>query len=209
MKKHMEGKAEAIVPCVDTDIFYPNKKEREKKVFKVFFYGRPGHPRNGFELGVQAIRVLKKKLGDKVEIVTAGSDWHPKEYGLEGVINNLGRLKYEETGDLYRSCDAGLVMMFTKHPSYLPFEFMACGCAVVSNHNEATKWLLKDNENCILSQMSATSIAENILNILLNSNLRKKITTNAHKEIMSNHVDWDEKLEKIYSFMLDAHNNKI
>lgn len=210
-EKSYGGKAEALIPCIDTNVFHsnlnpPNKKNKK---FKVFFYGRPGHPRNGFELGAQALKVLKKKLGDKVEIVTAGADWQPEEYGLKGIVNNLGRLKYEETGELYRSCDAGLVMMFTKHPSYLPFELMACGCAVVSNFNESTTWLLKDKDNCILSQTSATAIAENIENLLLNTDLRKKITTNAHKEIMNNHVNWEEKLEIVYNFMLKVHNNRI
>lgn len=194
------GKAEYLTPCVDNSIFYPTEKIENKK-YKVFFYGRPGHPRNGFELGAMALRKLKEKLGDKVEIVTAGADWDESEHGVNGVINNLGRLKYEETGDLYRSCDVGLVLMFTKHPSYLPFELMACGTAVVSNYNPSTTWFLKNEENCILTDSSATRIAEAIMSILEDKEKREKIEKKAVEDMQIMHTNWNEQLDKLFNYM--------
>ena len=63
----------------------------------------------------------------------AGAEWDPGAYGLGGVVRHLGLLPYEDTGALYRACDAGLVAMATRHPSYLPFELMASGAVVVTN----------------------------------------------------------------------------
>jgi glycosyltransferase involved in cell wall biosynthesis len=200
-EKDFGGIAVSLNPCVDTHVFYPTNKIRDRKVKKVFFYARPGHPRNGFELGIAALKILKGSMGSAVDIVSAGAEWEPVLYGLEGIVFNLGRLPYENTGDLYRTCGAGLVMMFTKHPSYLPFELMACGCPVVSNYNESTTWFLKDRVNCILTEASATRIAETIEAVLKNEELSEEIRENALKEIKENHADWNSELDRIYQYM--------
>jgi glycosyltransferase involved in cell wall biosynthesis len=202
-ERDYNGQAMDLKPCVDDNIFYPrkaNQRPNDNK-FRVFFYGRPGHPRNGFELGAAVLRKLKEKLEDKVEIYCAGSEWNPENYNLEGVVTNLGRIDFEKTGDLYRLCDVGLVMMFTKHPSYLPFELMACKCAVVTNYNPDTTWFLKNEENCILTDASATRIAEAIEKLLLNEKLRNRLTETAWNDISQNHAWWDDELNKLYNFM--------
>lgn len=201
-EKNFNGHAIDLKPCVDHKVFYPPKNSHLLKdnKYRVFFYGRPGHPRNGFELGSAVLRILKSKLKDKVEIFCAGSDWNPADYYLDGVVTNLGRMDFEKTGDLYRVCDVGLVMMFTKHPSYLPFELMACNCAVVSNYNPDTAWFLKNEETCILTEASATRIAEAIEILLLNEELRNRITENAWQDISNNHTNWDDELNKLYDF---------
>ena len=141
-------------------------------------------------------------MGNKVRIVTAGANYNTSLYGLDGVVENLGRLKIEETGDLYRNCDAGLVMMYTRHPSYLPYEMMACGCCVVSNYNAYTTWFLKDGENSVVCEPSASSIAEAIENILLDEERRKQIGENGSKQIIDNNPAWDDSLEKVAQFIL-------
>ena len=197
------GRAVSLDPSVDTSIFYPNDhRQYKKKQYTVFFYGRPGHPRNGFELGVEALKCLKRRMGKRVRIVTAGANYNTAIYGLDGVVENLGRLKIEQTGDLYRNCDAGLVMMYTRHPSYLPYEMMACGCCVVSNYNAYTTWFLKDGENSVVCEPSASSIAEAIENILLDENRRKQIGEFGAKQIIENNPTWDDSLEKVAQFIL-------
>src|SRR5207253_3103176 len=81
--------------------------------------------RNCFELLVESLRIIKRRLGDSVTIVTAGEQWDPAQFGVDGLLHNLGVLDYRATGALYRACDAGAVMMTTAHTSYLPLELMA------------------------------------------------------------------------------------
>jgi glycosyltransferase involved in cell wall biosynthesis len=187
-------------PSINQDVFYPPEKKEDRSVLRVFFYARPGHPRNGFELGIAALKQLKQRMGDSVEIVTAGSSWSPEDYGVLGVIENLGTLKYEETADLYRRSDVGLAMMFTRHPSYLPLEFMACGCCVVTNYNPATTWLLEDMENCLLSRASASYIADTLHRCLTDSKLREYIINNGLTTVHKL-SGWDEEIEKIFDYM--------
>jgi O-antigen biosynthesis protein len=197
------GKAEYFLPCVDTDIFYPNNAQSsiDPEPLTVFFYARPDHPRNGFELGAQALRILKQRLGNRVRIVAAGSLWKPRDYDLQGIVENLGLLEYRETAELYRNCQIGLVMMFTRHPSYLPLELMASGCLVVTNLNPATSWLLQDGENCRLSEASATCLADILENGLMDVDSRKSITTHAAQMVKTSFSNWQMEIEKIYSYM--------
>ncbi len=204
------GLAEYFYPCVDTHIFHPAPEESQPKdePFTIFFYGRPNHARNGFELGAQALRILKKRLGEQVRILAAGAQWEAKDYSLNGVVENLGLLSYRQTAELYRSCHAGLVMMFTRHPSYLPFELMASGSLVVTNYNPATTWFLKDGQNCRLSEVSATSIADVIEQALLDTEGRLQITRRAAEQIQADFSDWGQQIEKIYHYMRNPNQER-
>ncbi|HEY5268125.1 MAG TPA: hypothetical protein VII94_03245, partial [Candidatus Saccharimonadales bacterium] len=136
----------SFTPAVDKQFYYPFPR-KPNKTLKIFFYARPNNPRNAFELGILIMQDLIKRYGSKIEIITAGADWNEEDYGLKGLIDNKRLLNsLKEVGDLYRSCDIGFVFMLSKHPSYQPFEFMACGMATVTNRNEDNLWLFKDRQ---------------------------------------------------------------
>jgi glycosyltransferase involved in cell wall biosynthesis len=197
------GQAEYFDPCVDPAIF--NAKTRAPlsrgEPMTLFCYARPGHARNSFELLSQALRIVKERLGNEVRIVTAGAEWLPRQYGLEGVVHNLGLLPYSATGALYRSCTAGVALMMTCHPSYLPFELMASGALVITNSNPHNTWLLKDRENCLLAESSPTALAEALEEGLRNQALREKLVDNAARMIQERYSNWDAQMEKIYRYV--------
>lgn len=194
------GKSISFTPSVNNSVFYPPKISHDKDRMIVFFYARPDHPRNGFELGISALKKLKEKMGGDVRIITAGSEWSLKEYGMEGVIENLGLLGYEKTAEVYRQCDAGLIMMFTRHPSYLPLELMACGCPVVTNYNPATIWLLRDHENCLLTRASASCVADALYTCLTDAPLRVHLIQNGIKTVQGL-SSWSDEMEKVFEYM--------
>jgi glycosyltransferase involved in cell wall biosynthesis len=194
-------RAEYFIPAVDRHIFFPDEKNPEKNgALKLFLYGRPHHERNAFELAIATARKIKEHLKENIEIVSAGSEWDAKEYGVDGIITNLGLLGYRETAELYRSCDFGLILMFTKHPSYIPMELMASGSIVITNHNYANTWLLKDRVNCIIVEPSPTYITEKIHTLIADQTLRRTIRENALQTISS--FDWESQMEKIYRFIM-------
>src|SRR4030042_6640806 len=195
--------AEYFVPAVDRHIFFPKENSlADAEKIKLFFYGRPHHERNAFELAIAASKKIKALLADKIDIVSAGSEWGTKDYGVTGNVTNLGLLSYEETAELYRSCDFGLILMFTKHPSYIPMELMASGSIVITNHNDANTWLLKDRINCVVVEPSPTFITEKLIALIDDPELQKTIRGNAIKTISS--VDWDSQMEKLYRFITGA-----
>ena len=143
----------------------------------MFFYARPSTARNSFGLGLAALIALERVHRDRVEIICAGENWSPAQFGLTGRIRNLGVLgSLDDVAALYRSCDIGLVFMHTKHPSYQPFEFMASGMATVSNINPATNWLLRDGENCLLTPPLPTPTAERLGRLMTDRELRARIS---------------------------------
>jgi O-antigen biosynthesis protein len=202
-KKEYGGKAEYFIPAIDTNLFYPSNRQftepSNTETFRIFFYARPEAARNGFELGIGALEKIKAKYGSLVEIYTAGSNWNPKDYGLQNAIKSLGVLPYEKTPELYRNTDLGIIFMFTKHPSYLPFELMACGCPVITNKNPTNDWFFKDQENCLLVQPSISCIFEKIDKLITSSSLRRQLSLGGMNSTKG--LDWDSQMEKIFRFL--------
>jgi len=174
---------------LSTDIkFKPNKP------YLVFFYARPGHPRNGFELGIAALKKLKQYFGDDIRIVTAGADWDPSLYGIQGVVSNLGKLSIEQLPDFYKQLDASLFLMFSKHPGVVPSELMASGCPVVVNSSTDETWnsLYKNNETAIVCLPTATEIFEGLKKALTDTELREKIISNARQTAVNYYTDYEK-----------------
>jgi glycosyltransferase involved in cell wall biosynthesis len=189
----------SFVPAINPNIYHPPTEKRTNKRTKIFFYARPGNPRNAFELCILIIKQLIAQYGDKIEIVTAGAVWDESDFGLGGKVTNLGLLKsLEEVADLYRTCDIGCVYMLSKHPSYQPFEFMASGMATVSNTNEDNLWFLQHGYNCLLSEPSPVAMAEKIGWLVDDPVLREKLAKNG-KKIVS--TDWEKNVDEIWNYI--------
>lgn len=198
-QKEYGSEAVEFRPAVDP-IFAPDDRARRSSdPFTVFFYGRPGHPRNCYELAIEALRRLKTEMKDRVRVVTAGS-WAPTD-GRDDFVEHLGLLGYEETAELYRRCDVGLVLSVSKHPSYLPMQLMASGCLVVSNVNPASSWLLQDEENCLLAPPTADALREALVRGLLDSDLRLRLTARAVTDIRKSFSDWGAQMDDVYRYL--------
>lgn len=187
----------SFIPGVDRNLYYPTP-DKPLSPLRIVFYARPDKHRNGFRLGVEALRLVKNKLGSQVDIVTVGGSFDPAEYGLEGVIRNLGVLPtIEAVADLYRTCHIGLVFMFTKHPSYQPIELMASGCAVVTNYNASNDWLLRDGFNALLTEPLVSCVADRVLTLAADADLRAKLTDNGLRTVAD--MTWERAMEQIYT----------
>ncbi|MNV78151.1 Glycosyl transferases group 1 [compost metagenome] len=148
---------------------------------------------------------MKEHFEDKVRIVSAGADWNPSAYNADGVIEHLGMLPYKKTADLYRKCHVGVAMMMTRHPSYLPFELMACGSLVVANDNRWNKWLLKNDENCILSKPTVSCLSNDIIDALNDKARREKLAKSGSANILNNHSDWDKEFKGLLAKLSEIH----
>lgn len=190
--------AVSFVPAVDLERYHPPPEPRaEGAPVRVFFYGRPKTARNAFGLGLAALKQLKQTYGDRVQIVCAGENWTPNQFGLAGVVRNLGVLSSpDEVAALYRTCDIGVVFMLTKHPSYQPLEFMASGMATVSNANPATAWLLRDGENCLLTRPLASATAGRLGELVEDPQLRARLAAAGLEQVRG--YRWEEQIERVW-----------
>jgi glycosyltransferase involved in cell wall biosynthesis len=186
----------SFIPAVNQQVYFPDPAKNNKRV-RIFFYARPGNPRNAFILGVLTIQRLIRKYGKDIEIVTAGAEWDESTYGLKGKIVNRGLIgSIEEVAALYRSCDIGFSFMLNKHPSYQMLEYAASGVATVMNENEDHHWLYKDGENCLLSEPSPMAMAEKISLLVDDPVLREQIVKRA-KESLG--YTWSQQTETIWN----------
>jgi glycosyltransferase involved in cell wall biosynthesis len=190
--------AVSFVPAVDLHRYHPPAEPRAADApVRVFFYARPKTSRNAFGSGLRALSLLKDVYGSRVDIICAGENWVPSQFGLAGKLRNLGVLQsLDEVAALYRSCDIGLVFMHTKHPSYQPFEFMASGMATVSNLNPATTWLLRDAENCLLTPPLPTPTAQRLGRLVDDAELRARIAAAGLAEVRR--YRWEDQIERVW-----------
>lgn len=196
------GEAEYVAPFVDPAVFFPPAGHRDRATpHTLFWRAAPADPRNSFELVAEAIRILKARLDNKVRIVCAGESWSPGDFGLEGVVRNLGMLDFSAAGALYRACDAGLVMMTTAHSPHLALELMACGSLVIANRNPDASWLLRDRVNCLLSETTPSSIAETLETGLREEALRREIARNAAALVADRFQDRDGASEQVFQIL--------
>lgn len=188
-----------FMPAIDHQVFYPPLRREPGRPFSLFFYGRPEIDRNAFELGIAAIKLLKQKWGERLQVQVAGSPSSRVLRSCDGLVHNLGFLPYAETGNLYRRCDAGLVFMLTRHPSYIPFELMGCGAVVVSNRNPANQWLLRDRENCLLCEPVPSQVAEAVGSLISSPGLAEKLASEGRSTVSG--LSWEEAIEAVFDFM--------
>ncbi|WP_462384170.1 rhamnosyltransferase WsaF family glycosyltransferase [Pseudomonas sp. Marseille-QA0892] len=194
----------SFLPGVDRSVFYPDNIYMDAvsrpTVFNIVFYGRPENARNGFFLGLDILKALKRKMGSKVRIYSVGADWKPGDFGVDSVVENLGLLKsIDEVASLYRRSHLGLVFMATPHPSYQPLEYMASGCIVATNRNEANEWLLNESNALLLEPLSDVA-AERIVQLLSDTPRRLSLVREGLNTVAS--LDWSEAYRVIESRVL-------
>jgi glycosyltransferase involved in cell wall biosynthesis len=167
---------------------------------QIVLYGRPQTDRNGFELLAEASRRVKERFGDDVRIISAGEEFDPGEYRLQGIVENAGLLRSRaEIHDLYSRSDVGVCCMFSKHPSYQPFEYLAARAAVVTNANSATSWFLRDGENSVVVEPFPVAIAEAIGRLVTDRELRLKLASRGFADVSG--VEWETEFAKLWRFI--------
>jgi glycosyltransferase involved in cell wall biosynthesis len=179
-------------PGVDKEIFNDKGRPDEpQKPIRIFFYMRPNHLRNCFELNIEIIKRLKPRFGSAIEIHCAGAYFNPKDFGIDGYIKYIGMLPYEETGNLYKSIDIGVSLMASSHPSYPPIEMMACGVTVVTNTNPATAKFF-DLDNSVVVSPVLDEVVEKLAFLIDNPHEIRALGKKAASFVKVNVPDWDK-----------------
>jgi hypothetical protein len=162
---------------------------------RVAFYARPSTPRRAYELGVAALELVKRH-SPEVEIVFFGAETLPP---LPFPVTNAGLLNRWELAGLFGSCDVGVVFS-TTNPSFVPFEMMACKCAVVDLASERVEGLLEDGVNCRLAAPEPQAVAAAVLDLLRDSQGRKEIVRRAYEGVKDK--SWEQSARQIEALLL-------
>lgn len=197
-RRRYGGEGFAFTPAVDASVFHPRGRKRasDDDPVTIFAYSRPGHWRNCWEMAQYALRAVKRRLGHRTRIVTAGSWSRPDDLGFG--IEHLGLLDYRETGELYRNCDFGLALTVSEHPSYLPLELLACGTPVVAFDNPAGDWILRHERNCLRCPRTADGLIDAIERLVNDPALRRRLGHQGIADVKARHSNWDDALAGVY-----------
>jgi O-antigen biosynthesis protein len=161
---------------------------------RVFFYARPGTERRGLELGIFALSLVAQALPE-TQFVFAGmaeQDWK-----LPFTPEYVGVLRLDQLSELYRGCDAALVLSHT-NLSLLPLELMASGCPVVSNRGPNVEWMLNE-ANCILCDPEPRPLAQAMIELLTDDRLRERLRGAGFAQT----TDWRLEAERLMNFFRD------
>ncbi len=179
---------------------------KPKAPYKVFFYARPNEPRNAFELGISALRLLKDSMGDSIEIFAAGAEWDTDAYNVSDVMTNLGKISYDKVPAFYRSMDVGMMFMFSGHPGVVASELMASGCPVVVNEYDDATWhqLYRHEKSALVSIPTADEVARNIRRCLEDVSLRKVLISGGLDTVKQFYSNYEESVDESYAYLINV-----
>lgn len=184
------NKADFFWLAYDKKIYGPRTDIRRADD-EIIFYGRYVTPRRGFELGIAALDIVKKKRPN-VKIGIFG--WELDKRRLPFAYKNYGVLTHKELAKLYARSTIGLVFSMTNY-SLIPQEMMACGLPLVEYKGSNTNEILKDNETILLAEPNPYYVAEKILELIDNPEKRTNLTHNAQAWVSQ--FDWEKSARKV------------
>lgn len=134
----------------------------------VLVYGRPGTPRNAFELIVMGLRqwAHDDPEAKQWQILSVGEPHAAVDLGRGQKMASLGKLNLDEYASLLLRSAIGLSLMISPHPSYPPLEMVAFGLRVVTNRYKA-KDLAQVHPNIVsLADAAPHAIADTLRRLI-------------------------------------------
>lgn len=156
----------------DLDSFYVTQPyaDRLSSPPSICFVYQHDKPRRCPRLGIEALGIVKSLRPD-VEIHLVGSEESPP---LWFDYKNAGILDLAGLNELYNKCHVGLCLS-SSNPSCNPFDMMAAGLPSVELYRENNLYDIPE-EGVLLAHQTPESIAEAIIHLLSNNNLRQNMS---------------------------------
>lgn len=184
MREEYNAPARHFWLAYDRKFYAPTSNKRKKNT--IAFYSRFVTARRGFELGVLALKIIKKRRPD-VDIVFFG--WDTKSQKIDFEYTEKGVLNHEELASLYNEATVGLLFSMTNY-SLLPQEMMACGLPVVEFNGGNTRAVFSDGENILLADPNPYAIADAVIDLLQNEEKRKDIASGGQEWVKQ--FSWED-----------------
>jgi glycosyltransferase involved in cell wall biosynthesis len=169
----------------DRNYYYPGDTALDEKIPRIAFYARHVTKRRAVELGLIAFELLYKR-GFEFHVDFFG--WPMENINVKYSHESHGILDAKKLGNLYRSCNLGLVFSATNH-SIINKEMMACGLPVIDLDVESVKSVFPEGV-LAKTEPNPTKIADTIQEILTNSSKRNSLRNKGLE--YSNQFSWEE-----------------
>lgn len=199
-----------IIPNgIDTNRFKPNF-DKENKELKILFVSRLVH-RKGPHLLVRAFKRVVKKY-DNVALVFVGSGYMrgtleelAMSLNITEKVKFLGDVSDEILPQVYSESDIFVLpSLHAESFGLVLLEAMASGLPVVATSVGGIPEVLEDGKEGFLVKPDEKNIAEALIKLLEDKDLREKMGKNGRKKVVENY-DWKnvcEKIEETYRELL-------
>lgn len=188
LKDKLNVEVEALIPhAPDLEQFYPEDRERTNDTIKIMMpYRREKW--KGVEDGIRAFEIVKEKY-QKVKLVMFGP---PKGGNVPQYAEFHEWPVKDELRELYNSCDIFVFPSLKEGFGMPPMEAMVCKCAVATTNIGAVPDYTIPGDTALVSPPKAPELlAENIVKLVENDDLRKRISEAGYNHIISN-FSWDK-----------------
>lgn len=125
------------------------------------FYARPGNLRNLYYRGLEAIDLaVNRKILDtqRWDFTFVGRDLEAVALSDGTLPRLLSNLNWADYCELVRTCDVGLTLMYTPHPSYPPLDIAASGGIAVTNTFANKHSLDRYSDNIICTEPTVEAL---------------------------------------------------
>lgn len=159
---------------------------RPKRELAVCFLYQPDKPRRTPVLGIDALRLVKRRMPEcKIYVFGSNLPLH-----LDFEVENLGLItNLAELNALYNRCVAGLCVSGS-NPSRIPYEMMAAGCVPVDVYRYNN---LLDHKpgTILLAYQNQHSIAAALLEVLGDADKARAMSRAARRFVAPRTLDWE------------------
>lgn len=182
---------------VDTNIFKPYDKKEKSDTINFLMLNHT-LPKKGVENGLKCFEQVR----DKYQNVKLRMFGMCDNSNLPDYVEYYQNPSKDKLVDLYNESDIFIFPSLEEGWGLTPVEAMACGCAVVGTNTGFVLDIGKHEENMMISEPGdIEGMVSNIIELLDNKVLYKKIVNNAIKE--TNNLKWEELLKKIELLLID------
>lgn len=187
-----------ISPSVNENCYFFDKNI--DKINRSVFFHAENLSDNEFLIAVEILKIVKEYFGKGIKIFVEGKEFDSSKYGLDDVVVNLGIIKSScELSKYYKQSLVVLNLVNSSNIIYKILNSMACGCVNITPFNDNLPIFLRDSENIIFTKNSITCIAEDVIRILHDVNLREKLVNNGLKLI--NQLSDENNLHELVNFI--------
>jgi len=171
-------------------------------------------PEKNIEFLIRAFAIINQsKKNAKLMIVGDGSmkaelENSVKELGLQESVIFAGLLDKEGMIAHYQASDIFVFASLTETQGLVVVEAMAAGLPVVAIKANGIEDMVKNGDDGILTDNVEENFAENVIKLMENENLRKKMSENAKINAQEFRIEpWVDKIVKLYKELIERKKN--
>ncbi len=181
---------------LDHEIFHAVGRKTSSPI-TVLFFARPSLKRRGYDIGIPALEKVHREFPD-VRFCMYGMEESPS---LPFPYTNLGLLDHRQVAQAMRESDIHLSFSLS-NISQVPFQAMACGCAVVEAKVPSVEAMVEDGKNCVLAEPERNAVAAALVRLIEDGGLRQRVATSGMEFVREK--TWDNACKQFEDIVLDA-----